>query len=107
MSSLENNRRRNTVRREVNIASRTVAPKHGASWTQADLDYLAANFTHATAATVAVALGRTVEACTQQFYHMPERAAENRQQERHTTRGMTPGQRQWEKGFTDLSQLDW
>lgn len=104
---MDHNTRRNAVRREVNLASRKAAPKHGSSWTQADLDYLAANFTLATAATVAVALGRTVEACSQMFYMKPERATHDRHQERQTTQKKSPGQRQWEKGFTDLSQLDW
>lgn len=107
MSTMDHNHKRNAVRRQANIASRAAAPKHGASWTQAELDYLAANFTHATAATVATALGRTVEACTQMFYMKPERAPENRLQERHTTQRLSPGQRRWEQGFTDLSQLDW
>lgn len=106
MSSIEHNRTRNAIRREVNTASRAAAPKHGKSWTQQELDYLSANFTHATAAVVATALGRTVEACTQMFYLKPERAPQDRLQERQTTQRPTRGQQEWEKGFTDLSGLD-
>lgn len=106
MSSLEHNRKRNVIRRQANIASRAAAPKHGASWTQAELEYLTKHFTHATAAVVATALGRTVEACTQMFYMKPERASQDRHQERHTTQKLTRGQQEWEKGFTSLDSLD-
>lgn len=107
MSSKSSDQRRYEIRQAANQQSREVASKHGTTWIQEDLDYLMENFEHAKAQAVADALGRTVEACTQMYYMKPDRESQNRKQEQHTTKGMTPGQRRWERGFTDLSQLDW
>lgn len=102
--------KRDRVRYEIRAAhnnvSRQDADRHGCAWTQSELDYLHENYTHASADEVAAVLRRTVEACKQMFYLKPDRESQNVHQERVTTRGQTPGQRQWEQGFTDLSDLD-
>lgn len=100
-------RNRYEIRHAVNNGSRVTASQHGARWTQRELDYLNANYTHATAEAVATALGRTVEACKQAFYIKPDRTQDTRHQEKRTTQTKTPGQLRWEQGFTDLSHLDW